>query len=163
MDTPRILTLTGTAYPQAFVQRIDPANGILGFAWLDAQGNRVDSGSSVARFAPVEPLPKEQPTDPDTYPDIEDATLAAAIENPPAVVPPVPQSVTRRQLLLTLHAAGITRAQIKQTIGGDPVGLIEYEEASSFDRSHPLIDALGAAMGMNSAQVDDLFRAAAAR
>ena len=40
MNEPRILTLTGTAHPKALVQRIDPANGILVFAWLDERKPR---------------------------------------------------------------------------------------------------------------------------
>lgn len=162
MNEPRILTLTGTAHPQALVQHIDPANGILMFAWLDASGNRVDSGNSGAKFAPVAPLPKDNPTDPDTYPEVEDSVLIDAIENPPVEAPPVPAEVIRRQLLLALYGAGITREQIRGMLEGNEAALIEYDEALTFRRDHALIASLANAVGLSSAQVDDLFRSAAA-
>jgi hypothetical protein len=160
MNEPRILTLTGTAHPKALVQAIDPANGILMFAWLDADGNRVDSGNSGAKFPPVAPLPPENPGDAPTYPEVEDATLITAIENPPVEASPVPAEVTRRQLLLILHRSGVSRGAIKQTIGNDEEALIEYEEALSFRRDHPLVSSLGQALSMTEENIDNLFRQA---
>lgn len=164
MNDPRILTLAGTAHPKALVQRIEPATGLLLFAWLDADGNRVDSGNSVARFTPLDPMPPApdaQPGDAPAYPEVDDAVLIAAIENPPPVVPAVPQEVTRRQLLLALYAAGITRGQIKQMLQGNEPALIEYEEALTFKRDHPLIVSMGAALGKTAEEIDQLFIAAA--
>ena len=89
------------------------------------------------------------------------ADIAFAIANPPAFPQPVPPSVTRRQLLLVLNAAGVTRAMIRAQIGDNEAALIEYEEATSFDRAHPLVAHLAAAMGLGTEQVDDLFRSAA--
>lgn len=86
--SPRIFSLTGTPHPKALVQSVDSANGVLIFAWLDAQGNRVDSGQSFARFTPqwtfVEGNPESVPVDP------ADAILIDAIQNPtPADAGPV--------------------------------------------------------------------------
>lgn len=100
------------------------------------------------------------------FPARTEATPEAALDdivNDPAPLPPapVPPSVTRRQLLLVLNAQGITRAAIRAQIGDDEAALIEYDEATTFDRPHPLVASLAAAMGLTSAQVDDLFRTAA--
>jgi hypothetical protein len=81
LETPRLLTLTGETHPAAFVTAIDPAAGVALFNYRDAAGNAVDSGNSIARFAPVAPLAKAQPSDPDVYPEIADATLIAAISS----------------------------------------------------------------------------------
>lgn len=161
-NEPRILSLTGTPHPQALVTGINPGTGILGFRWLDASGQPVDSGGSVARFTPLSPLPKDLPNDPDTYPKIADAVLVAAIENPPAPPVVVPEEVTRRQLLLALYGAGITRSQIAAMLAGNEPALIEYQEALTFRRDHPLIASLGGALQMESEQIDQLFLQAAA-
>lgn len=85
MNEPRILSLTGTAHPKALVQHIDPATGVLVFAWLDANEARVDSGGSVARFTPQ--IGAEQPDGTILYDETPDAVLIDAIENPPSVEP----------------------------------------------------------------------------
>jgi hypothetical protein len=72
----------------------------------------------------------------------------------------VPASVTRRQLFLALNASGVTRSAIRAQISTEE-GLIEYDEASTFDRAHPLVAALATALGMTTEQVDDLYRSAA--
>jgi hypothetical protein len=75
----------------------------------------------------------------------------------------VPASVTRRQLLLVLASQDppITRDAIRGMLAGNELGLIEFEEAMSFERAHPLIGQLATALGMDEATVDQLFIAAA--
>jgi len=81
--------------------------------------------------------------------------------------PPVPFAVSRRQLFLALAAIGVTRAAIRAMIEATPdaaareAGLIEFDEAIHFERGHPLIAQLGAALGRSESQIDDLFRSAA--
>lgn len=82
----RILTLTGTVHPKAEIQAVSAANGTATFRWLDADENPVDSGGSVARFTPLEP--DNEPGQPTSYPEVDDATLIEAIENPPAQTVP---------------------------------------------------------------------------
>jgi hypothetical protein len=81
METPskRILTLTTAPFPKAEVQVVDPRNGVLLFAWLDADGNRVDSGNSIARFVAVQ-LPPVEPETVGEYAEPSDETLVAAIQ-----------------------------------------------------------------------------------
>lgn len=82
---PRIVSLTGAAYPSARIDSVDAANGLAVFAYLDANGAQIDSGGSIARFTPLAALPPAQdskPGDAPTYPEVPDATLADAIANP---------------------------------------------------------------------------------
>lgn len=89
---PRIVTLTGAAFPKALIQAVSAKDGVALFAWLDADGKQVDSGGSVARFTPLAPFPPAEGASPDAapvYPEVPDATLASAIANPPTPAPAV--------------------------------------------------------------------------
>ena len=87
--------------------------------------------------------------------------IADAIANPPPEVVPVPASVTRRQLFLWLNGLGITRAALRTQLAGNEAALIELEEATEFQRAHPLVTQLGQTLGLSSTQIDDAFRNAA--
>lgn len=84
----------------------------------------------------------------------------------PEVIEQVPESVTPRQLLLVLNEEGITIAAIKSDIATieNPkdrrAAEIEFDMASEFKRTHPLIAKLAHAMGKTQGQVDQLFIAA---
>lgn len=74
----------------------------------------------------------------------------------------IPAGVTRRQLFLVVYREkGISRAQIKALLAGNEEALIELEEAQQFERRHPLVESLGAALGLSAGEVDELFKAAA--
>jgi hypothetical protein len=74
--------------------------------------------------------------------------------------PWIPPSVTRRQLFLwLLGSKGLTRAQIRSMIT-DESGLIEFDEAISFERNHPLVAQLATALNMTKEDVDAGFIAA---
>lgn len=75
----------------------------------------------------------------------------------------VPAEVTRRQLLLVLASQDppITREAIRSMLAGNEAGLIEFEEAMTFRRDHPLIGQLAGTLGLDEAAVDSLFTAAA--
>lgn len=45
-----IITTAGAPHPQALIQSVDLSSGAIAFAWLDAGGNPVDSGNSVAQL-----------------------------------------------------------------------------------------------------------------
>jgi hypothetical protein len=91
------------------------------------------------------------------------------ITNPaPPVLEPVPESVSRRQLLVALFmATGVKDTDILTSLGAiaDPaaryVATVEFREAGEFRRAHPLIAQLAAQLSLSAEQVDDIFRAAA--
>lgn len=78
----------------------------------------------------------------------------------------VPESVTMRQARLALLGAGLL-AQVNAAVAnipgaeGDAVR-IEWEFSSTVERNRPLALSLIAALGLTDAQLDDLFRQAAA-
>ena len=78
-------------------------------------------------------------------------------------VPMIPDEVTRRQLFLVLLSLDppITRETIRQMLAGNEAALVEFEEASTFKRDHPLVLGLAQQLGMTSEQVDALFIEAA--
>lgn len=166
-------TLTGSSqilstgesapHPQVRVDSIDPSAGVLTYAWLDGSGSPVDSGGSIARFAPLDDIDLDGVADTPT-----DAQLVAAILAPDPA-PPVPASVSRRQLKQWLITAGlIDEVEAALNAIADPtqkaLALNWWTESQEFERTHPLVAALAAApsIGMTDAEVDQAFREAAA-
>lgn len=85
----------------------------------------------------------------------------AAIELP---TPPVPEAITMRQARLALLGAGLL-ATIDAAIDGLPspqreAAQIEWEYAAEVRRDSALVTMLAPALGLNDAQVDELFIAA---
>lgn len=98
-------------------------------------------------------------------------------ENPdfpvsPYVPPPEPTpeelrsrmpALTARQFRLGLVAGGFNPTQVSQAIEAMPEGAnketakIEWEYATTFNRTHPLIATVGAALGLNDAQIDAMW------
>lgn len=77
--------------------------------------------------------------------------------------PPVPTCVTPRQARLALNALGKLKAAGDAIATAGPDAQIEWEYATSFDRGHPLIAAIGAALSLSEPEIDDLFRDAVTR
>lgn len=75
--------------------------------------------------------------------------------------------LTARQLRLGLLDAGISPSAVSATIGGMPTGpdkdkaQIEWEYATTFNRTHSLIATVGAALGLSEQQIDGMWLAAA--
>ncbi|RVJ51463.1 hypothetical protein [Sinorhizobium meliloti] len=67
------------------------------------------------------------------------------------------RTLSRRQLLLALNSIGITEAQIDEKLVGDVAGMIEWKNASMFERLHPLITDLSGLFGLPPEQVDSLW------
>lgn len=81
---------------------------------------------------------------------------------PPApLAPPVPISVTPRQAQLALHAAGLLDDVEAAVDAADRPIQIAWRAATEYRRDDPVVAALGSAIGLSAAQVDDLFRVAA--
>jgi hypothetical protein len=77
-------------------------------------------------------------------------------------IPGVPQVVTPLQARKAINAAGL-RASIEAAVaasGQDAKDAWEY--ATEIRRDNALIASMAAGLGLTSAQIDDLFRAAAA-
>ncbi len=111
---------------------------------------------------------------------VDEVAYAAALaaRTPPA---PVPEEISDRQFFQALAMAGlITKPEAIDAVavGAVPAameaffaGMSDDEEfaarmllqgATKFERHHPLVEAFGAMNGMTPAQVDDLWRTAAA-
>jgi hypothetical protein len=66
-------------------------------------------------------------------------------------------SLTKREVFLGLYQAkGVTPDMIKTQIT-DPQALIEFEYANDYYRGNPLIDIVGATLGINPEQLDKFF------
>jgi hypothetical protein len=85
---------------------------------------------------------------------------------PPA--PPLVPAITARQLRLALLGLGLTGAQVEAQIAAMPgtpaqreAAMIEWEYATTYQRDHPLVVMLGAALGLTEAQIDDAWKEAA--
>lgn len=79
--------------------------------------------------------------------------------------PTVPAVVTMRQARLALLQNGML-TQVNTAVANMPgaqgdAARIEWEFSSTVERNRPLVQALGAALGLTDAQLDDLFRLAA--
>jgi hypothetical protein len=74
--------------------------------------------------------------------------------------------ITPRQIRLALIGSGLTLTQIDQLIDSleEPnktYAKIAWEYSIEFERSHPLVEQFGEALGLSSEQIDALFVAAA--
>ena len=66
-------------------------------------------------------------------------------------------SLTKREVFLGLYQAkGVTPEMIKAQIT-DTAALIEFEYANDYFRGNPLIDIVGATLGITSEQLDKFF------
>lgn len=133
-----------------------------------ADGRAVFQVITALAPAPTEEVPNPAPT-------LHPAVLGcvAAGEEPEAVAaeiatylattptPPVPKSVRNSRLRQALVAAGLyEQVQAAVAAAGDvPAIRWDYEDAAL--RADPLLNALATQLGLTSAQVDDIFRAAA--
>lgn len=76
--------------------------------------------------------------------------------------PPVPASISPRQLRLALLGMGLLD-QVEQAVAAQPKAVqIAWQFATEFSRGHDELNALAVAMGFSSADIDALFVAAAA-
>lgn len=76
---------------------------------------------------------------------------------PPSESPAVPQSISPRQIRQALTRAGL-RASVESAVAaGDQDTKDWYEFATAFERSHPRVVAMGAALAVTSSQLDDLW------
>lgn len=87
---------------------------------------------------------------------------------PPPAPPtePVPAQVTRRQAKQALLLAGLL-GNVQPAIDAIPdatqraLAQLEWDESLNFERHRPILIALAGALGLDSDDLDDLFRTAA--
>ncbi|MCJ8519032.1 hypothetical protein ABID21_001940 [Pseudorhizobium tarimense] len=90
-----------------------------------------------------------------------DGSVVEVEPQPPQAQPTL--SLTARQLRLGLVTNGFALDQVEAAIAviEDPqqraVAQIEWEYASQFERSHPLIEQVGAALGLTVTQIDAMW------
>jgi hypothetical protein len=83
------------------------------------------------------------------------------------LTPPVPESVSARQIRLWLVRNGVSLAAVDAAIDAIPDQLqrdsvrVEWDYAPYVERSHPMLVPLAAALGMTEQQVDQAFVEAA--
>lgn len=98
--------------------------------------------------------------------DIYAQGILGEVADADLVIPTIPQSVTRRQARQALLLAGLL-SSVQAAIDGiaDPIqrGLaqIEWDDSQAFERERPLLIALATALGLDSAELDQLFMTAA--
>ena len=75
---------------------------------------------------------------------------------------PVPESVTRAAAKIALNRAGLLDS-VESAVAATESKEDDFylNDAPYWRRRHPVIAALGAALALNDAQIDDLFRVAA--
>jgi len=77
--------------------------------------------------------------------------------------PTVFHALSARQLRLGLISGGFDLAEVEASIGRiddaqeRAKAMVEWEYASQFERTHPLIDEIGDALGLTSEQIDGLW------
>lgn len=86
---------------------------------------------------------------------------------PPEPPPPVPASVNKRQAYTALLKSGLL-SQVEEAIANIPgeagdLARIEWATSGTFERHRPLLLTIASELGLTDAQVDDLFRLAAAQ
>lgn len=98
-----------------------------------------------------------------------DAPVHAYVPPPPPTVEEVRAAMpplSARQLRLGLVSNGISTAQVQTTLEAMVAGpdkekaLIEWEYATTFNRTHPLISTVGAALGLTDEQIDAMWQGA---
>jgi len=102
---------------------------------------------------------------PEGFSLIPDDQLPAGWSKIPQEIP-VPQTITATQIRLWLVSHGISMTQIYTIISQitDPLIKaqieVQWEYAPYVERNHPMINTLGASLGLDSDQIDQAFREA---
>lgn len=90
---------------------------------------------------------------------------AWSAEQPPIAQPPppVPSPLPAWRIRAILRRRGLldtVEAMIAQLPEPPRIVVEEQMKSSSFERNHPIIEQFGAALGLSSADLDDIFREA---
>lgn len=97
----------------------------------------------------------------------DESGVLVGLNQSESLTPPVPPSVSARQIRLWLVRHGIALAQVDAAIDAITDQLqrdsvrVEWDYAPYVERSHPMLIPLAAALGLTEAQVDQAFIEAA--
>lgn len=80
---------------------------------------------------------------------------------PPPEPDPVPEVVSRFQALAALWDAGFLSDVQAAMANAPPIAQLAFAETNEWWRNSAMIEAMAAGLGLDNADVDDLFRAAA--
>jgi hypothetical protein len=103
---------------------------------------------------------------PEGFSLVPDDQLPEGWQKIPPMPTPVPETVTATQIRLWLVSHGISMNSIYELISQIPDPLlksqieVQWEYAPYVERNHPMINTLGASLGLNSDQIDQAFREA---
>lgn len=104
---------------------------------------------------------------PDGYTAIPDDELPDGWQRVPEPAPPIPESVTARQIRLWLVMHGYNNIDVLTAINSitdetqRQIVEIEWEYAPYVERKHPWLEALAGVLGLDAAAIDQAFREAA--
>lgn len=99
--------------------------------------------------------------------EMSEDEMSSMLASFPAHTGPILPPLTARQLRLGLVTNGFSLEQVDVVIRaiGDPqqraLSQIEWAYASQFERRHPLIAEVGAALGLSAEQIDTMWAASA--
>tara|TARA_R110000868_G_scaffold290856_1_gene551088 strand:+ start:1500 stop:1997 length:498 start_codon:yes stop_codon:yes gene_type:complete len=140
------------------------ADGVYGDGWRDRTIDPASVSIETVAALPAQFLPQQFTYLSGQFSVVDQAALDAALAKIEARKP-VPTIVSMRQTRLTLLGAGLL-AQIDAAIDAmsEPqrsAALIEWEYATELRRDNALVTGLGVALGLSSADMDNLFKTAA--
>lgn len=95
--------------------------------------------------------------------DMTDEEVAAKV---PVVITSATPALTRRQLRLGMLNLGVTTAQIEDLIAALPepqksIALIEWQDATIYERNHPLVGQIASALSLSNETMDAAWAASA--
>ena len=124
-----------------------------------------DSDGLVETFVKLD-VPAEW-SPPEGFTAVHDDELPEGWQMIPSPVPPVPVSVTARQIRLWLITHNVSLASVDVAINEITDEMqrdlvrAEWEYAPYVERTHPMLEVLGQALGLDEASIDAAFREAA--
>lgn len=156
MELHEIISVSDTDEPGVYLAKVDLTD-TAGERYTCDYVVRPDDNFGLApviRDAVSQWIADGKPVDPYTPPPPEETR---------ASMPPL----TSRQLRLALVMNGIALSDVESAIAviedaqQRAIAEIEWEYATRFERTHPLIDQLGEALGLTPEQIDDMWQEAA--
>lgn len=107
----------------------------------------------------------ECPPDTRQFAEYDGETFANPPEPEPVIVPvtPIYPTLTRKQLRNGLLSIGVTASDVEAHIAAitDPLereaAMIDWQDTQTYERTYPLVDQIGSALGLPEEQIDALW------